>query len=80
MVEIVLDYAGVLECIYMQADNLSSTGGINIANVSFVSNSSDFVGMWSSLQFAPDHNGAYKIPLRYAQAAVCTTIPKTPYK
>ena len=78
-VDIFLNLNGDLDCTYMQADSLNSTTGITIGNVSFVSNSSDFVGLYKTYQFSADENTIYHIPLRYAQAVVCTTIPKSTY-
>ena len=78
-VDISLNSNTDLDCTYMQADSLNSTTGITIGNVSFVSNSSDFVGLYRTYQFSPDDNAVYHISLRYAQAVVCTTIPKTSY-
>lgn len=50
-VEIALNFDGNLDCTYMQADSLNSTTGITIGNVSFVSNSSDFVGLYKTYEF-----------------------------
>jgi len=47
-VDIALNSNGLLECTYMQASSLNATSGITIGNVSFVSNSSDFVGLYAT--------------------------------
>lgn len=78
--DVSLNYDGLLDCNYMQADDLSSTDGITIGNVSFVSKSSDFVGLWNTLKISGDESGIFQIPIRYAQAVICTTIPKAQYK
>lgn len=63
----------------MEADNLASTSDITIGNVSFVANSSDFVGGWNNYQITADENAVFHVPLRYAQAAICNTVPKTTF-
>ncbi len=69
-VDVFLDYLGKLECIYMEAPTLASTSGITIGNISFVSNNSNFVGSYSTVDFYPT-NGVFKISIKYAQAAYC---------
>lgn len=75
-VDIALDFNGRLNCVYMQADSLSSTTGITIGNVSFIANNSDFVGAYTTFNYVPDDNGVFHVNIRYAQAAICKQIPK----
>lgn len=64
-----------LNCIYLQAADLSSTENVTIGSVQWSSNTSQFVGTYTSYTyFVNQTTGFYNINISYAQAAICNTI------
>lgn len=60
---------------YLSANNLSSTSGITIGGISYISNSSRYVGNFTVYNYYMDNNtGLYSVNISSAQAAVCNTI------
>lgn len=71
-VRVKLGFSEGVYCVYLKAPNLSSTSGITLGNVSFMSNQSDYAGIFASESyFFNSESGAYDIDLAHAQAVVC---------
>lgn len=74
-VDLVLPYTNGISCIYLQANNLSSTSGVSMGGIQFIPNSTSYLGNYHNVVYRVNGTGFYNINLSYAQAVVCDTIP-----
>lgn len=76
-VDITLHYASGMRCMYLSAPNLSSTSNTTFAGMSFVGNSTEYVGQFSYVDYFPTAGSVYSIGLNYSQAVLCQQIPNS---